>query len=312
MSSAEASLVRDGPLPGNAWAREILETYGPRQRELSLGSARSSSSSRTSRPWLRLHTFTASSSESLRLSGLRWCGRSYELPMLERLIEGLGSGSREYELPTPARTNYGSDAGGAGPGPARPSLEQMASRDFWPTPDKPLGGRGLKTSELRGRTYYSPNGVKKQMGLEAAVKLWLTPRATDGNHGGRVTPRKGREGGNLTEAISANLWPTPRANERMQHNSQDSGEALSRAVHSWPTPTPRDYKDTGDSIAAGTVPVNRLLGRAIGPSKTNGSLDPEFVEYLMAWPIGSSALVRSETGRYRLWLRQHSGFWSGD
>lgn len=54
----------------------------------------------------------------------------------------------------------------------------------------------------------------------------------------------------------------------------------------WPTPTSRDYKDTGDSIANGTVPVNGLLGRAVAPTKARGALSPDWVEWLMGLPIG--------------------------
>lgn len=38
-----------------------------------------------------------------------------------------------------------------------------------------------------------------------------------------------------TSATDCGLWPTPRAQERSQHNSQDKGVALNKAVK-WPTP----------------------------------------------------------------------------
>ena len=60
-------------------------------------------------------------------------------------------------------------------------------------------------------------------------------------------------------------------------------------IEMYQTPTSRDYKDTGDSIQNGNVPVNGLLGRAVGHTKMSGSLDPEFVEYLMGFPIGFTA-----------------------
>ena len=51
----------------------------------------------------------------------------------------------------------------------------------------------------------------------------------------------------------------------------------------WPTPTSRDHKDTGDCA---NVPENALLGRAVKPSKVEGSLEPGFVEFLMGYPLG--------------------------
>ncbi len=51
----------------------------------------------------------------------------------------------------------------------------------------------------------------------------------------------------------------------------------------WPTPTSRDYKDIGD---CSNVPNNYLLGRVVKPSKTEGSLNPDWVETLMGIPVG--------------------------
>lgn len=75
-------------------------------------------------------------------------------------------------------------------------------------------------------------------------------------------------------------------------SGDDYGMNLVEAVRMWPMPTSRDHKDTGD---CSNVPVNSLLGRAVGPTKTNGSLAPEFVEYLQGFPIGYTALEPSET-----------------
>ena len=63
----------------------------------------------------------------------------------------------------------------------------------------------------------------------------------------------------------------------------------------WPTPTSRDHKDCGDSVANGNVEVKSLLGRAVGPSKEHGSLNPTFVEWLMGYPKGWTDLQHSET-----------------
>jgi hypothetical protein len=67
---------------------------------------------------------------------------------------------------------------------------------------------------------------------------------------------------------------------------------LPAAVKYWPTPTSRDWKD-GCSI--GSVPVNGLLGRAVEPSAQAGSLKPTWVEWLMGFPLGWTALEPSAT-----------------
>ena len=54
-------------------------------------------------------------------------------------------------------------------------------------------------------------------------------------------------------------------------------------IPKWPTPTKRDWKDSGDCA---NVPVNCLLGRAVKPSLEHGALNPDWVEWLMGWPRG--------------------------
>ena len=59
------------------------------------------------------------------------------------------------------------------------------------------------------------------------------------------------------------------------------------ASHLWPTATASDYK-AGTAKACANVPVNSHLGIAVhvnNPSNT-GSLNPDWVEWLMGYPIG--------------------------
>lgn len=76
-----------------------------------------------------------------------------------------------------------------------------------------------------------------------------TPRAAAGSHGGRIRPRKLREGDHLIEALSAGLFPTPRT------SSQDN---------------------CGDSNSRRTAKAN---GSYIGRT-----LNPGFVEWMMGFP----------------------------
>lgn len=94
--------------------------------------------------------------------------------------------------------------------------------------------------------------------------LWPTPVATDGSHGGRVTPSKGREGGNLVEAVSARMYPTP--------TTQDA------ANNGGPSQSERN-----------TPPLNAVVG---------GTLNPDWVEWLMGWPVGWTDTAREEVGTH--------------
>lgn len=117
--------------------------------------------------------------------------------------------------------------------------------------------------------------------LSAEVKLWPTPTASLADKGGRITPRKGREGGTLIEAVSSRMWPTPCASA----SKGSSPAALTRK--------------TGKSRA------NDRIDHAVMASD-GGQLNPEWVEWLMGWPIGHTALEPLETAKYREWLQQHS------
>ena len=91
------------------------------------------------------------------------------------------------------------------------------------------------------------------------------------------------------DATEYSLWPTPDCSDRRSVKSKQQG--LSNAVKLFPTPTSRDHKDTGDCA---NVPENRLLGRAVHPSVEHGSLNPDWVEWLMGYPIGWTNLKESQ------------------
>jgi hypothetical protein len=66
---------------------------------------------------------------------------------------------------------------------------------------------------------------------------------------------------------------------------------LEQAINLLPTPTARDYKDTGNLE---NVPENSLLPRVLG--KSHGfKLQPAFAEWMMGYPIGWTDLSLSET-----------------
>lgn len=44
------------------------------------------------------------------------------------------------------------------------------------------------------------------------------------------------------------------------------------------------------------------------PSQVGGKLNPEWVEWLMGWPIGWTDCAALETDKYRQWRQRHGGF----
>lgn len=82
------------------------------------------------------------------------------------------------------------------------------------------------------------------------------------------------------------------------------------AYGSWPTPVA--------SMSKGSSPASltRKCGRDRSKDRLDhavmaldgGHLNPEWVEWLMGWPIGLTDLKPLETARFREWQQQHGGF----
>ena len=137
--------------------------------------------------------------------------------------------------------------------PLAPHTSDTGS-SLWPTPT--VGGS--ETSYQQEHTV----GTRHAMNLHRAVKLWPTPRTSDGNGAGK----HGTGGLDLRTAV---LYPTPRANKGY-------GPTLEQAVM-YPTPTVQDAKNNGGPSQSlrNTPPLNAVVG---------GKLNPNFVEYLMGFP----------------------------
>lgn len=78
----------------------------------------------------------------------------------------------------------------------------------------------------------------------------------------------------------------------------------------WPTPTRSDAKNRGTpaQLARAYIPLSCRV--RIKPNRTfyagRGRANPEFVEWLMGWPMSWSDLGRSATDRFLSWRRSLS------
>jgi hypothetical protein len=101
----------------------------------------------------------------------------------------------------------------------------------------------------------------------------------------------------LTSAKGCGLLPTPTAsgggsNKSPGPNAVRRPSLQTMARHNlWLTPTASSYKTGGNRP--------HLRGVAGGP------LNPTWVEWLMGWPLGWTALEPLEMGRFQKWLEQH-------
>lgn len=114
---------------------------------------------------------------------------------------------------------------------------------------------------------------------------------------------------------TASTWPTPTVcgNYNRKGVSATSGDGLATAVaqRTWPTATATAHKGwspnhnramTDDRLDYSVERESFQIGQQTPPMRLN----PEWVEWLMGWPIGHTGLKPLETGKYQEWLRQHS------
>jgi hypothetical protein len=144
-----------------------------------------------------------------------------------------------------------------------------------------------------------------------------------------------------TKETECGFWPTPSANKttasgelvnadgspwdgESKPHSQKTGKPVQTAlmdkvIHTWPTPTRRDYKGTnapeGLTRKDGKSRLDQLPNAvAYGGTQTpqKGQLNPSWVEWLMGWPIGWTDLKPLETDRFRNVQQWHSEFYPKD
>jgi hypothetical protein len=136
-------------------------------------------------------------------------------------------------------------------------------------------------------------------------------------HTNRRKTKDGKNSHSLNLADTVRLWPTPLAGdahlsskkEVAQKRIKEGKVTLSRAVQSqmWPTPRARDYKD-GSSVPPSRVkkPGTATLGQKVAMEeiKTTGSLNPDWVEWLMGYGQGYT----DPDNKNKFTLDSHQGF----
>ena len=199
-------------------------------------------------------------------------------------------------------------------------LEDQASLVGWPTPNLPNGGRSLASAELRGNTYYAPNGRKAQFGLEHAAKLTIPLEASDTNASTEcdVTTSADLPQDAAAEAVANSPtnapdnpenvlltgWATPRSTEsgHSTGNPERAQENKSRLedqvfLTGWSTPTSRDWRSESateefnqsrNAHPRGKPLAYQVLGSTSNgypvPTARHGQLNPEFTRWLMGYP----------------------------
>ena len=105
-------------------------------------------------------------------------------------------------------------------------------------------------------------------------------------------------------ATGNKMWPTPTsdcAKSRKKKYAQ-GGTALTAAVKMWPTPCANE-----DAAGRPGSKMQKMLGNHpdIRGDLTGGTLNPDWTEWLMGWPIGLTASAPLATDKFQRWLRSH-------
>jgi hypothetical protein len=133
-------------------------------------------------------------------------------------------------------------------------------------------------------------------------------RKSDAERGGR---------GDLIQAVRGNpnkhfmRFPTV----TVQDSENDGGESqylrntipLNALVKRMPTVVSKS--ESGGRLGLdGGIGARAMMTEEEVKQLTGGSLNPDWTEWLMGWPIGWTALQPLEMDRYRKWLHSHGGF----
>jgi len=124
--------------------------------------------------------------------------------------------------------------------------------------------------------------------------LWPTPTAADA-YTGRETYARGNP--SLSGAVR---WPTPRTSDAERGGRGDLIQAVSGNENGhfrmWPTPLARDANTLAKCRRGADSEGGEPLTVAVG-----GTLNPEWVEWLMNWPIGWTALETLDGREVEYW-----------
>lgn len=124
---------------------------------------------------------------------------------------------------------------------------------------------------------------------------WTTPSASDSSRGGYLT--ENMTGTSLVQQVNTfTKFPTPMSRDHHPGGKGQFSESLPQVIAKYPTPCSTDHKGSGQS---GDLRVRLDYAIERGGTKSNtyeaptvaGQLNPDWVEWLMGWPIGWTDLA---------------------
>jgi hypothetical protein len=265
VSSAPGSPVSPSASPGRTEERTTSETCGPRPTVPFASWDPATSSWKTSQASLLTGTL-AEYSETWPKAGTMRSGTLLRLRKSEHRTAANASSS--WPTPDSNTSTYSNHHGGF------VNLREKASE--WPTPAASWFERGQTSPEVweqrqKERTERGELPFATPLHVEAA--LWDTPKASSDKGGPNQRDGQGRP---YLDA-QARQWPTPTASDIFPYTEAEAR----RRSPDLPTTASRQ------------APTIEQPGHECSPKCRR--LNPLFVEWLMGFPIGDTALERSAT-----------------
>ncbi len=208
-------------------------------------------------------------------------------PRPERATDASGSSSWPSATVGDSRNAANSTAGRNRPASAFANADTLVDAvRKWPTPDAGLHNDGEEPATFLDRQARlrakGINGNGMGFPLAMAVKVWSTPKASDGEKGG---PNMRGSKGNQPLPAQAAHWPTPlTADDGRKVTARSAQPQHCKVAEAWPDPHSRPDQPT------------RAGGRS---SPERRRLNPLFVEWLMGWPEGLSGFDTAATASCR-------------
>jgi hypothetical protein len=269
---------------------------------------------------LSLITSSVMYSQGFPQSGMTASGRVYPRQTLEHRTSALDSGSWLTPGVEDAGRQGSKEAWEQYQNDGRTTQARLRNQvKQWPTPTSTQARSEGMIGQMRAIVDSGQITIEEAEAMisgsltPSRMRTWHTPSGF--GHG------NGPSGNELGNQVNRSMWPTPNADDA-NNATRDSGQfqSLTREVRNWPTPASTDWKGAGatgtmrDRLDYATergatksnVYANQHPGRTSESAKTQGSLDPAFVEYLMGFPSEWLSSAPWATLRCRCRQQQHS------
>lgn len=172
-------------------------------------------------------------------------------------------------------------------------------------------GSGLLPTPLAGRSTWQSNHGKRSWTLRgmALRNQFPTPTAQDAKNS--TFPKSQSERDSLIGSIMREKFPTPTTPR--PHDSENTAgkfmpgqnqKDLTWYVNHYPTPTANGWGSEGHRNKLSRMDISDEEQRKM-TSGHGGQLNPNWVEWLMGWPIGWTDLEPLAMDKFQTWLQLH-------